>query len=74
VYRAGIWSCAETRHGSAGSGVPRNSYRIEKGLALDDLQFSDVIALAAFYPVPKQITEDMLQRAIDYRDAETGAE
>lgn len=45
----------------------------KKGLALDDLQFSDVIALAAFYPVPKQITEDMLQRAIDYRDAETGA-
>lgn len=42
-------------------------------LTLDDLQFGDVIALAAFYPVPKQITEDMLQRAIDYRDAETGA-
>lgn len=45
----------------------------KKGLALDDLQFGDVIALAAFYPVPKQITEDMLQRAIDYRDAETDA-
>lgn len=42
-------------------------------LTLDDLQFGDVIALAAFYPVPKQITEDMLQRAIDYRDAEADA-
>ncbi|VGP71052.1 hypothetical protein SB5531_00795 [Klebsiella variicola] len=45
----------------------------KKGLTLDDLQFGDVIALAAFYPIPKQITEDMLQRAIDYRDAETDA-
>ncbi|EPB7499430.1 TPA: hypothetical protein ACNVSH_004116 [Klebsiella aerogenes] len=42
-------------------------------LTLDDLQFGDVIALAAFYPVPQQITEDMLQRAIDYRDAEADA-
>ena len=42
-------------------------------LTLDDLQFGDVIALATFYPVPQQITEDMLQRAIDYRDAEAGA-
>ncbi|VGB91896.1 Uncharacterised protein [Klebsiella quasipneumoniae] len=39
-------------------------------LTLDDLQFGDVIALATFYPVPQQITEDMLQRAIDYRDAD----
>lgn len=38
-------------------------------LTLDDLQFSDVIALAAFYPVPQKITEEMLQRAIAYRDA-----
>ena len=44
-----------------------------KGLTLDDLQFGDVIALATFYPVPKQITEDMLQRAIGYRDAEADA-
>lgn len=43
-------------------------------LTLDDLQFGDVIALAAFYPVPQQITEDMLQRAIDYRDAEAEAD
>ncbi|HDU1553222.1 TPA: hypothetical protein REW71_004262 [Klebsiella pneumoniae] len=42
-------------------------------LTLDDLQFGDVIALAAFYPVPQKITEEMLQRAIDYRDAEADA-
>lgn len=41
-----------------------------KALTLDDLQFSDVIAMATFYPVAKPITEEMLQRAIDYRDAE----
>ena len=35
---------------------------------LDDLTFSDVIALAAFYPVANPITEEMLQRAIAYRD------
>ncbi|EGQ2099201.1 hypothetical protein I2537_004863 [Salmonella enterica] len=38
-------------------------------LTLDDLQFSDVIALAAFYPVAKPVTEEMLQRAIAYRNA-----
>ncbi|MBA3148677.1 hypothetical protein CBY07_020715 [Salmonella enterica] len=38
-------------------------------LTLEDLEFSDVIALAAFYPVPQQITEEMLQRAVAYRDA-----
>lgn len=37
---------------------------------LDDLEFSDVIALAAFYPIAKPITDEMLQRAIVYRDAE----
>ncbi|EFP1214125.1 hypothetical protein HPV03_003137 [Salmonella enterica] len=37
-------------------------------ITLDDLEFSDVIALAAFYPVAKPITEEMLQRAIAYRD------
>jgi hypothetical protein len=37
---------------------------------LDDLKFSDVIALAAFYPEPQVISLTMLQRAIDYRDAE----
>lgn len=38
-------------------------------LSLDDLTFSDTIALATFYPVAKPITGDMLQRAITYRDA-----
>ena len=38
-------------------------------LTLDDLQFGDVIALAAFYPVPQKITEEMVQRAVVYRDA-----
>lgn len=37
-------------------------------LTLDDLEFGDVIALAAFYPVAKPITEEMLQRAVAYRD------
>lgn len=36
---------------------------------LDDLEFSDVIALATFYPVAQPISPTMLQRAIDYRDA-----
>lgn len=38
-------------------------------LTLDDLQFGDVIALATFYPIPQKITEEMLQRAVAYRDA-----
>ncbi|HEI8491249.1 TPA: hypothetical protein SLE92_003592 [Citrobacter koseri] len=38
-------------------------------LTLDDLEFGDVIALAAFCPVAKPITEEMLQRAVAYRDA-----
>ncbi|MDM3128743.1 hypothetical protein [Citrobacter sp. CK204] len=38
-------------------------------VTLDDLEFGDVIALAAFYPVAKPITEEMLQRAVAYRDA-----
>lgn len=43
--------------------------KTKAALTLDDLTFSDVIALAAFYPVPQQITEEMLQRAVSYRDA-----
>ncbi|WP_275157647.1 hypothetical protein [Citrobacter koseri] len=38
-------------------------------LTLDDLEFGDIIALAAFCPVAKPITEEMLQRAVAYRDA-----
>ncbi|MDR4742728.1 hypothetical protein [Klebsiella pneumoniae] len=52
---------------------PETTTEPKTALTLDDLQFGDVIALAAFYPVPQQITEDMLQRAIDYRDAEADA-
>ncbi|EHP9581440.1 hypothetical protein KIO55_000704 [Salmonella enterica subsp. houtenae serovar 50:g,z51:-] len=37
---------------------------------LDTLEFSDVIALASFYPVPVMYSAEMFQRAIDYRDAE----
>ncbi|EDQ9011073.1 hypothetical protein GSA42_002610 [Salmonella enterica] len=43
--------------------------KTKAALTLDDLTFSDVIALAAFYPVPQQITEEMLQRAVAYCDA-----
>ncbi|EHL5406191.1 hypothetical protein KD288_002414 [Salmonella enterica] len=44
--------------------------KTKAALTLDDLEFSDVVALAAFYPVAKPITEEMLQHAISYRDAE----
>lgn len=38
---------------------------------LDTLEFSDIIALACFYPDPGvTYSADMFQRAIDYRDAE----
>lgn len=36
---------------------------------LETLEFSDVIALASFYPVPVMYSFEMFQRAIDYRDA-----
>lgn len=42
----------------------------QAALTLDDLEFSDVIALAGFYPEQVELSETMLQRAIDYRDAE----
>ncbi|EBC6984881.1 hypothetical protein C3551_22465 [Salmonella enterica] len=47
--------------------------KTKAALTLDDLTFSDVIALAAFYPVAKPITEEMLQHAISYRDATSEA-
>lgn len=37
---------------------------------LDDLEFSDIIALAAFYPNAQELSETMVQRVVDYRDAE----
>ncbi|HHW5408980.1 TPA: hypothetical protein ACU266_004809 [Escherichia coli] len=39
-------------------------------VTLDDLEFSDIIALAAFYPAPQELSETMVQRVVDYRDAE----
>ncbi|WP_336983811.1 hypothetical protein [Cedecea sp. HN178] len=40
-----------------------------KPLTLDELEFSDVIALAAFDEGEIEITPEMMQRAIAYRDA-----
>ncbi|EOC0699801.1 hypothetical protein ACIU3Q_002844 [Salmonella enterica subsp. enterica serovar Kokomlemle] len=49
---------------------PETAEETKAALTLDDLEFSDVIALAGFYPEPVELSETMLQRAIDYRDAE----
>lgn len=43
---------------------------IIRKVTLDDLEFSDIIALAAFYPDPQELSETMVQRVVDYRDAE----
>ncbi|EBR9314584.1 TPA: hypothetical protein ACWPCK_004776 [Salmonella enterica] len=51
---------------------PEPQPETKAALALDDLEFSDVIALAVFYPEQVELSETMLQRAIDYRDAEGG--
>ena len=39
-------------------------------VTLDVLEFSDIIALAAFYPEAQELSETMVQRVVDYRDAE----
>lgn len=49
---------------------PETVDETKAALTLDDLEFSDVIALAGFYPEQVELSETMLQRAIDYRDAE----
>ncbi|AXD45397.1 hypothetical protein FPT84_19680 [Salmonella enterica] len=49
---------------------PEPQPETKAALTLDDLEFSDVIALACFYPEQVELSETMLQRAIDYRDAE----
>lgn len=49
---------------------PEPAEETKAALTLDDLEFSDVIALAGFYPEQVELSETMLQRAIDYRDAE----
>ncbi|HGP2812002.1 TPA: hypothetical protein ACLGW6_000042 [Salmonella enterica] len=51
---------------------PEPQPETKAALTLDDLEFSDVIALACFYPEQVELSETMLQRAIDYRDAEGG--
>lgn len=51
---------------------PETAEETKAALTLDDLEFSDIIALAGFYPEPVELSETMLQRAIDYRDAEGG--
>ncbi|HDL7643621.1 TPA: hypothetical protein PXO92_000122 [Yersinia enterocolitica] len=52
--------------------VPENKAEntVIRKVTLDDLEFSDIIALAAFYPDPQELSETMVQRVIDYRDAE----
>ncbi|EBG7972354.1 hypothetical protein FJJ57_22095 [Salmonella enterica subsp. enterica] len=49
---------------------PETAPETKAALTLDSLEFSDVIALAAFYPEQVELSDTMLQRAIDYRDAE----
>ncbi|HEC9154835.1 TPA: hypothetical protein R4D87_004750 [Salmonella enterica subsp. enterica serovar Javiana] len=51
---------------------PETADETKAALTLDDLEFSDVIALAGFYPEQVELSKTMLQRAIDYRDAEGG--
>ncbi|EHY0365667.1 hypothetical protein K1Z98_003787 [Salmonella enterica] len=49
---------------------PETATETKAALTLDSLEFSDVVALAAFYPEQVELSDTMLQRAIDYRDAE----
>ncbi|EBN8660831.1 hypothetical protein C2392_23160 [Salmonella enterica] len=49
---------------------PETAPETKAALTLDSLEFSDVIALAGFYPEQVELSDTMLQRAIDYRDAE----
>lgn len=52
--------------------VPKNKAEntVIRKVTLDDLEFSDIIALAAFYPDAQELSETMVQRVVDYRDAE----
>lgn len=43
---------------------------VVRPVTLDDLQFSDITALAAFYPEQVDLSVEMLQRVVEYRDAE----
>lgn len=49
---------------------PETAPETKAALTLDSLEFSDVVALAVFYPEQVELSDTMLQRAIDYRDAE----
>lgn len=52
--------------------VPENKAEntVIRKVSPDDLEFSDIIALAAFYPEPQDLSETMVRRVVDYRDAE----
>lgn len=39
-------------------------------VTLDDLEFSDIIALAGFFPESTELTPEVIQRVVGYRDAE----
>ncbi|EHS7020122.1 hypothetical protein HmCmsJML134_00137 [Escherichia coli] len=57
----------EYRETAAVNTVPENAE-----LTLDDMEFSDVIAIAGFYPSPSAMhSQEMFQRAIEYRSAES---
>lgn len=49
--------------------VPDKSTTNDERPDLETLEFSDIIALACFYPLPVMYSFEMFQRAIDYRDA-----
>ncbi|WP_218065764.1 hypothetical protein [Escherichia coli] len=52
--------------------APVNNVAENAELTLDDMEFSDVIAIAGFYPSPSAMhSQEMFQRAIEYRSAES---
>ena len=52
--------------------APVNTVTESVELTLDDMEFSDVIAIAGFYPSPSAMhSQEMFQRAIEYRSAES---
>lgn len=52
--------------------APVNTVAETAELTLDDMEFSDVIAIAGFYPSPSAMhSQEMFQRAIEYRSAES---
>ena len=52
--------------------APVNTVAETAELTLDDMEFSDVIALAGFYPSPSVMhSPEMFQKAIEYRSAES---